>query len=94
MLFDRSVALGSKARDLRLRRRYRRLLRPFLTPKATLQTTGAVDLAAGVYSQSLHCARIISGGTLRCWGENLYGGIGDGSSGSGAEALIPTAQKW
>jgi alpha-tubulin suppressor-like RCC1 family protein len=62
-----------------------------LIPKATLLTAGAVELATPDYSQSTHCARILNGGTLRCWGSNSGGLIGDGGN---SDALQPTPQKW
>jgi len=38
-----------------------------------------------------HTCGLVSGGTAYCWGGNGYGQLGDGTSGSGTDRLVPVA---
>ncbi len=49
---------------------------PTSTPVAVADLTGAVHIACG----SLHSCAIVTDGTVRCWGGNTLGQIGDGTT--------------
>lgn len=49
---------------------------PVRNPSGTGPLTGIVEIAAGIHST---CARLTDG-TVRCWGANAYGQIGDGTT--------------
>lgn len=63
-----------------------------LCPVKTLVATGATDIAGGS-SAFGYCARINTGGTLRCWGSAASGFLGNGTLDAGA-APTPVAQTW
>ena len=48
----------------------------------------AVTVTAG--RQAYSCA-LLDDGTVRCWGTNFYGQLGNGTSGPGADSTIPVA---
>ena len=45
-------------------------------PVAVLNVAGAVEIAAG----STHACVRLASGTVKCWGENEHGQLGDGST--------------
>ena len=47
------------------------------TPVTAIGVSGATSVAAGF---SRTCVTLSSGGTAKCWGENTYGGLGDGTN--------------
>jgi alpha-tubulin suppressor-like RCC1 family protein len=57
----------------------------------SLVTTGAIDVTSEADSATM-CARLNAGGTMRCWGQNSNGQIGDGTKTS--PQPTPTAQRW
>jgi alpha-tubulin suppressor-like RCC1 family protein len=48
-----------------------------LTPVTAIGVSGATTVGAGF---SRTCVTLSSGGTAKCWGENTYGGLGDGTN--------------
>jgi alpha-tubulin suppressor-like RCC1 family protein len=54
------------------------------TPVAVETLSNVVSVVAGSYS---NCA-ISSTGGVKCWGNNEYGGLGDGTAGDGLEATL------
>ncbi|MEZ5383794.1 MAG: S-layer homology domain-containing protein [Microthrixaceae bacterium] len=48
-----------------------------LTPVTAIGISGATTIAAGTTAT---CATLSAGGTAKCWGENTYGGLGDGTN--------------
>jgi len=55
-------------------------------------TTGAIGLGGGTLGNI--CAVLNAGGTLRCWGLNTSGQIGNGSTAPVTAPQPPTPQKW
>jgi len=60
---------------------------PTSTPVTVPGITNAVSVSAGAITG---CA-ILDDGTVRCWGTNYYGALGDGSSGSGTSGPVAVA---
>ncbi len=58
-----------------------------IAPVTVVGLTGVVKLAAGAH----HTCAVLSNGTVRCWGYNAEGQLGDGTSGSGAYSATPVA---
>ncbi len=47
--------------------------------------TGVEQVAAGGY----HACALMAGGSVRCWGNNTYGQLGNGTSDPGIDAVVP-----
>lgn len=58
------------------------------TPVAVNGTTGVISLAAG----NAHTCAVLSGGLVRCWGQNTSGQVGNGTNlaGTPADVVTPT----
>jgi RHS repeat-associated protein len=54
------------------------------TPVAVSGVTTATQVAAGAY----HSCAVLSDGTVRCWGWNLYGQLGDGTQTSSSTPVV------
>jgi alpha-tubulin suppressor-like RCC1 family protein len=64
----------------------------YTVPNKSLVMTGAIDVASESADGATVCAMLNAGGTMRCWGGNPLGQIGDGTVTN--PQPTPTAQSW
>jgi len=57
---------------------------------APTQVSGLTGGVTAISARWDHTCAIVSGGAVKCWGDNEFGQIGDGSSGSGNKKPVPT----
>ena len=63
---------------------------PILVATASTLPGGAIDLAGEYY----HYCVILSDGTVRCWGDDSVGEIGDNDTVAKSNKLTPTSPQW
>ena len=58
-------------------------------PVEVLGITDATQITAGGYYSTGHTCALLQTGTITCWGDNLFGQLGNGQRGDDADSSVP-----